>query len=337
MKNSYLMYGLENVANNSVSSEPSVTNSVKNFHEYTPTYFTLTANSRRYYVVKRDYDVDGKVVYLIGNNVSATCVMLSVDPVNSEAILQTIAYYDTCGEGGDFNEEKRDTVNMVLGLLHVAIQQNKALFHACGDIIKLKDTSHLGNVTHEGQQMPTVLLADYYKLTIDQTWYEKHFGAVPNPSDEALVNLLDGYKVIHTKYDVSAQSFNAFWSRIENYKTVFASLFDKEDIHKAWKQGGTIQDFMGRLKRLYKGPAFFSVYMQPILVYLDLVPLESSRWHVPIQAVADRAQHMSIALSPQQQAGGKVGDRAGARPLQGIKRLSKGFQQWSRFVVRLRS
>lgn len=322
-KLNYLMYGLENVdtsALESTSSHSSDHIPLLTFEQRTETGFILIINNRRYYSMKRVYNKDGEVEYLIGNNRIYECVTLRIG--SRQAVLQKVQTSPHCGEGGDYDEDKRDTVDMVMGLLHYAINDSRELLRSCGDRILLTDNSHIGNaqVKYKNKPLPSVVLSDYMKLTSNQTWYEQKFGAVPDPLDIHTAGCLADYDKLYDRYDASKEAFEGFWesTRHSIFKK-YHGLFYKRSIWALWKRGGTWQDLMQRLKQRYDGPAFFCVYMSRILRCIGLLSLEGTSWSIPVSNIEERVERLPIESVPRQIGGSH-----------------KGFRKWkahmSRFV-----
>lgn len=94
------------------------------------------------------------------------CMTLTID--GSEAVLQDLVYYSTCSSPKQL-EKGAGTVQMVKSALVAVMQTYPDVFK-----IMLQDESVLPDARRGNIPLP-----EYYMLVHGQTWYQKHFGAIP--------------------------------------------------------------------------------------------------------------------------------------------------------------
>ena len=202
------------------------------------TTYVMRVNRHRYFVTK--IDRDERIQYIIGKINLFHCVLINVFPYTDEIILDQIRYSPTCREAETAQtstsqnvEEKRDTVEMTLGLLQLVMQQNPELCKRLGHI-KLKDTSRIEQFKYPlkgGTVIGELILSDYYKLVSDKTWYETHFGAVPDPTDGVLQVTLNKFnRLMQQTKPVSLETFQEFWQIVSETPTEHTLVIESKDV-----------------------------------------------------------------------------------------------------------
>lgn len=228
-------------------------------------YIVKTANHTFKMTVKRG--VNYYFVNLGGNNPKLTCIDIFVYDNKQIAVLQQVSYDSQCNLRGDLSRGG-GTVDMVCAAL-LAV---KKLFPQLTDI-KFDDVA---NIPCDNGR--SVSLASYYLAFRRKTWYEMHFGAIPNTKDALL------YQERKKRFDDPS-----FKSKIDWFDSLICNPGTDDKYHdylkKTYSDSKTYGDFFDTLKNHFSRSELCIVTRSWIQTFMvsEIFNVAMSPWIIDLQ------------------------------------------------------
>ena len=231
------------------------------------------------------------------------CIIIAID--NNIGYIDRVEHDEKCVKDGSL-EETGASIKLVKACLWTV----KMLFP---EIIKLtlKDDSNI-NCKKGSKEFKLSLSYDYI-IKYNQTWYEKHFGAVL-PSNNTIE-----YKKSLEVLDEELKSFNLISSRFEYilpYKDIYLS-------------SSTPRQFIQNLRNVYGDQYCFEVGGW-LSRYMELLTVEifKNKWYIPIEHVKN-IQNYSIEETADTIKGGKTKKTRKTRRTRNFTLISGGDESCS--------
>lgn len=221
--------------------------------------YLVTSNYRFPVFIDPATEWDSMTSIFIGNPKLKPKPCVDIAIIDDEAILQDLQYMSTCS-ANNFPKRGQGTIEMLQASLKWVCTRYPELKE-----IRLTDKSYIP--TNES----IIPLPEYSMLVHGQTWYQRHFGAIPDPSSAVTKKIVSAYQHVRN-LTVDQTRLIDVLSKKEHAKKVYEVNF--KDRMK------TSQDTYEFVRNTLK-----------------LLPLTGTLWIIPRATILDYPVHVSEETS----------------------------------------